>query len=77
MLGATEGAEGTFYYLVVETADPAAGAIRDVVLYMASMKDGSTMASIVLNESKGKLYEDDNTYGAIYKPLGSVKLRYS
>jgi hypothetical protein len=71
-----------FYYILVEEGDPsnnyaAAGAIRDVVLYRASTSDGSTVNQITLNESKGKLYEDDNTYGAKYKPVGSIKMIFS
>ena len=80
--GATAGAEGTFYYLLVEEGDPsknyeAAGEIRDAVLYMGSLTDGSTINSIVINERNGKLYEDDDSYGANYKPVGSCILRYS
>jgi hypothetical protein len=49
LLGATAGAEGTFYYLLVEEGDrsnnyKAATDIRDVVLYLASLTDGSTIA---------------------------------
>lgn len=35
------------------------------------------MHQITVNEPKGKLYEDDNTYGAKYKPIGSVKIKFS
>lgn len=66
---ATSGASGEFYYLLVDTSDQV-GAIRSVILYRASISDGSILSQITLNEPKGKLYEDDLIIATKFKPVG-------
>jgi hypothetical protein len=56
---ATSGKSGEFYYLLVDLAEPA-GDIRRVFLYLANIEDGATISEIILNQPKGKIYEDDN-----------------
>jgi hypothetical protein len=48
--------------------------VRIIKLYRANLADGSTIAEIDINESRGKLYNDDNPYGAKYHPLFSAEL---
>jgi hypothetical protein len=41
------------------------------------MSDGSSVNSINITEARGKLFKDDNSYGAAYKPLFSSEIKYS
>jgi hypothetical protein len=51
--------------------------VRIVKFYLASLKDGSTIAEIDINERFGKLYNDDTRYAAKYHPLYSADIKYS
>jgi hypothetical protein len=78
LVAATKGLDGEFYYLEVNNEGKSSTNVRLwPVLFRASTTDGSIISKIEISDLKGKLFEDDNSYGATYTPVGYPIIRYS